>query len=88
MTKVEEIEEKQVSLEMNEIKSRLSELQNGIFILKDRLGCILRNDSVDVGESTSKPESLVRLASDIRDNANTVIAMNIEINNILRELEL
>lgn len=85
----EVVRERQVTLQMENLKDRLSELEKGMADIRIRLSSVLRDDTLDSGEkATEDQEALVPLASDIRASANRVNILNLEVDTLLRELEL
>lgn len=89
MAESNEVRETQVALQMENLKGRLSELEKGIANIKNRLGPVLRDDTPDSGEkSTKDQEALVPLANDIRASANRVNMLNLQVDTLLRKLEL
>lgn len=89
MTETNEGKERQVVLQMDNLKDRLSELGKSITEIRARLSSVLRTDMVDSEQKAGKdPETLVPLANDIRASASRVNMLNMEIIGLLQELEL
>jgi prefoldin subunit 5 len=84
-----EARETQVSLQMENLKDRLSELEKSIASMKTRLSSVLRSDIFENDEKAPKDqEALVPLANDIRSSANRINRLNVEVITLLKELEL
>jgi hypothetical protein len=89
LTETDKVKKRQVILQMENLKGKLSELEKGVAEIKMRLNSVLRDDTPNSDEKAAKDqESLVPLANDIRASANRVNMLNLEVDTLLRELEL
>lgn len=89
MIESNEVEERQVPAQMENLKGRLSELESSIVDIKARFSPVLRDDRLDTTEKTVKAlETLVPLADDIRICANRINRLNLEVITLLSELEI
>lgn len=92
MIESNEVKERQVPAQMENLKGRLSELEISIVDIKARFSSVLRDDWLDTSEKAIKAvkalESLVPLADDIRICANRINRLNIEVSTLLSELQL
>ncbi len=86
----EELKNTQVMIQMEELRSAVSEIEKGVSSLKGRLESVLRNDSLasNKEESEEKEMILVPLANNLRETVSRINNSNNDITAILRELEL
>ncbi len=89
LTETDKVKKRQVILQMENLKGKLSELEKGVAEIKMRLNSVLRDDTPNSDEKAAKDqEALGPLANDIRASANRVNMLNLEVDTLLRKLEL